>query len=155
VRDIDWKAWALEQLRELHEARGQHTAADYLPVTCPSCGRLRLLVQGYDEPTCEKCNWRPGWERVPRRPFLSPLERAHRERLERSERRLQEELKRRLERRTQMPPPWRSCSCNNDICRRGAEADARREVARRGEERVFLLALCHGLKALRETLKRL
>jgi hypothetical protein len=89
--DIDWKKWALTQLAELHErAKGEHEPS-YLPVSCPSCGRLRLLPydtrqsddmanaglelaltgtasepqadDSIDEPVCEFCQWRPSYER--------------------------------------------------------------------------------------------
>ena len=52
---VDWKAWALAAIAELDE-RAADLGADYLPVECPRCARLRLMVGG---PVCEKCSWRP------------------------------------------------------------------------------------------------
>jgi hypothetical protein len=51
------RAYVIAQIGDLHE-RALSMGADYLPVACPRCGRLRLQATG-DEATCEKCAWTP------------------------------------------------------------------------------------------------
>jgi len=53
---IDWHEWALTAIHELGALADDD---GFLPVKCPCCERLRLVVDASGAIQCERCGWRP------------------------------------------------------------------------------------------------